>query len=113
MWLSDRTGSKNRSGAFLAAVVYSDGAGVQLSDTQGGTAGTQFLPYGIISVPPKGARAAAVEAGGRVCVVGIESGTEMYLEPGEIGLYSAGGASLVLKNDGSVYINGRRFEPGE
>ncbi len=29
------------------------------------------------------------------------------LEPGEVMLYSKGGASIVLKNNGSVLINGR------
>ena len=32
------------------------------------------------------------------------------LEEGELMLYSKGGASIVLKNDGSVVINGKVFE---
>ena len=42
--------------------------------------------------------------------LGIVNKKEFSLEPGEIMLYSAGGATLELKNDGFVYINGVKFK---
>ena len=34
------------------------------------------------------------------------------LEAGEVRLYSAGGAEILLRNNGQVVINGQVFEPG-
>ena len=45
-------------------------------------------------------------AGGAVCL-GVIAAPPEPLEPGEVMLYSAGGASIVLKNNGKVLINGR------
>ena len=36
-------------------------------------------------------------------------GQEQTLSEGELMLYSKGGASIVLKNDGRVLINGREY----
>ena len=45
--------------------------------------------------------------GGELCM-GVVAPQEK-LESGELMLYSAGGASITLKNDGNVYINGKKY----
>ena len=65
-------------------------------------------PYGFFSLPPEGESAVVLPLeDGEVClgVVGSADG----LEEGEIMLRSKGGASLVLKNDGRVLVNGREL----
>ncbi len=104
MWKSS---DKKSESVLTAIVAYSDGVGVQLYDTKGGTAAVQYLPYGVQSVPPEGVKAAAAEINGRIYMLGVEGVLDKPLDPGEVALFSAGGASIVLKNDGNVYINGR------
>ena len=65
-------------------------------------------PYGFFSLPPGGESAVVLPLeDGEVClgVVGSADG----LEEGELMLRSKGGASLVLKNDGRVLVNGREL----
>lgn len=63
-------------------------------------------PYGIAYVPPVGEGAVLVPFDGGDACVGVVAGLPENLERGEVMLYSAGGASIVLKNDGTVLING-------
>lgn len=66
------------------------------------------LPYGIACMPPKGACAVVLPlADGEVSLGVITQAPS--LEEGELMLYSKGGASIVLKNDGRVLINGREM----
>lgn len=68
------------------------------------------VPYGIIYAPPAGCQTVVMPVyGGEMCI-GIINNKEINLEPGEVMLYSSGGATLELKNDGYVYINGVKFE---
>lgn len=64
------------------------------------------FPYGLVSVPPSGEQAVVLPLDeGEVGLGVIANG--VGLEPGELMLYSKGGASVILKNDGRVLINGR------
>lgn len=65
-------------------------------------------PYGIAYVPPVGEGAVVVPFDGGEACVGVVSAVSQKLDRGELMLYSAGGASIVLKNDGSVLINGEK-----
>lgn len=65
-------------------------------------------PYGIVAVPPKGAKAIVLPTGNTAVCLGTPQKVE-GLEEGELMLFSAGGASVVLKNDGRVLINGREI----
>lgn len=68
-----------------------------------------IAPYGIVYVPPVGAQAVLVSTqSGDACVGVVNQGVE-DLRQGELMLRSAGGASIVLKNDGTVLINGKEF----
>ncbi len=66
------------------------------------------VPYGIVSVPVQGESAVMLDVGGRPVCLGVLQGNNS-LEMGEIMLYSKGGASIVLKNNGKVLINGKEF----
>lgn len=64
------------------------------------------MPYGVASVPPVGQKAVVLPLDdGEVNVGVITSGFD--LEEGEVMLYSKGGASIVLKNNGNILVNGK------
>ncbi len=65
-------------------------------------------PYGIAYVPPVGEGAVIVPFEGGEACVGVIADAPLKLSRGELMLYSQGGASIVLKNDGSVLINGEK-----
>ena len=65
-------------------------------------------PYGVVAIPPKGTSAVVLPTGNTaVCLGTPQKNTD--LQEGEIMLFSSGGASIVLKNDGRVLINGREL----
>ncbi len=68
----------------------------------------QCLPYGVYSVPPNGCSAVVLPVGEGEVTLGVTSGTA-EINQGELALYSSGGASIILKNNGDVVINGRVF----
>lgn len=50
---------------------------------------------------------------GRLCI-GVRRAENQYeIAPGELALYSLGGAYIILKNDGSIIINGQKYTNGE
>lgn len=71
-----------------------------------------FAPYGIASFPPKGEDLLLLQDAGKLSCVGTRS-TQNGLEEGELELFSSGGASILLQNDGSVVINGAITITGE
>ncbi len=66
-------------------------------------------PFGVISVPPTGAKAVVTPTEQGFIYTGVLNQAS-DLEPGELMLYSNGGASIVLKNNGQVLINGKVLE---
>ena len=64
-------------------------------------------PAGIAYVPAPGLQTVVVQSSGGAVCAGVITAPIEELEEGELMLYSAGGASIVLKNDGKVLINGR------
>lgn len=69
---------------------------------------SMYAPPGISSRPKMGDPVLLLEANGEKQMVGAKCDTEGLL-PGELRLRSAGGAEIVLKNNGQVVINGRVF----
>ena len=65
-----------------------------------------FVPGGYAWRPRAGETVLVIKAGDAVCVTGTESGAETDLAAGEVKIFSAGGASILLKNDGTVEISG-------
>lgn len=67
------------------------------------------MPYGIYTRPPQGAEVLILSSpSGEVCMGTVQSSPK-ELQPGEILLCSAGGASLRLCNDGRILLNGREW----
>ncbi len=67
-------------------------------------------PSGIFYVPIEDSDAVVIQTdSGKVCVGVRLPDKGANLLPGELMLYSQGGANIVLKNDGKVYINGKEF----
>lgn len=65
-------------------------------------------PYGIVAVPPKGAKAVVLPTGNTAVCLGTPQIVE-DLKEGELMLFSSGGASIILKNNGKVLINGKEM----
>ena len=67
-----------------------------------------IAPYGIVYNPPVGEKSVVLPLTKEQACIGVVAPYK-ELEEGELMLYSKGGASIVLKNDGSVIINGKVF----
>ena len=68
-----------------------------------------FCPYGIVSIPTTGSKVFLIPTSSGYLYSGALTQNHENLAAGEIGLYSYGGASLVLKNDGRVLVNGNEI----
>lgn len=65
---------------------------------------TSYSPYGYASVPPVGEEVMLIPSADGQAIVGTKI-KATKLQSGEILITSSGGASIALKNDGSVVIN--------
>ena len=97
-------------------LIHDGGSRVTTGQVTGGGTNTVFgenafqelekvSPYGITSIPVHGDTALLVEG---YCV-GVAEHPASSLQEGEVRLYSAGGAEILLKQNGSVVINGQVF----
>ncbi|HIR52518.1 MAG TPA: phage baseplate assembly protein [Candidatus Onthovicinus excrementipullorum] len=69
-----------------------------------------YAPYGYTSLPPAGSQVLLIPcAQGSVCA-GVQ-GDPGGLSAGEVRLCSAGGARIVLKNNGEIWLNGLTITP--
>ena len=109
MWLSEYVTGRSfeKESAVSGEVRGASKGNVAVSSTCDYTSLPMIAPAGIAYLPVEGAKTVIVNgAGGTVCL-GVIDAPPQDLEAGELMLYSAGGASLVLKNNGKVLINGR------
>ncbi len=109
MWLSKSIEEQTRRtrGAEDARVTASRGARIDASGTKPHGELRCVAPFGIASVMPDGVQAVILPIGGESVAIGALAQNLSELSPGEVMLYSAGGARLILKNDGSIIANGR------
>ena len=68
------------------------------------------VPFGMDVCMPQGERVLMMPESG-VCLGCVNDARD--LQPGEIRLFSAGGAEILLKADGTVEINGQVFPKAE
>ena len=66
-----------------------------------------LFPYGFSSMAETGGKAVMLDG---FCA-GVSAVPDLSLKEGEVRLYSAGGAEILLKNNGDVVINGQVFSP--
>lgn len=107
MWLLDyiTQNGKNGKPAEKGKVNASSAEGMGVVASNSFRALKQVLPYGIVSVPPNGEDAVVIPlSDSQVCLGTICENKNV--QPGEILLFSKGGAEIYLCNDGKVYING-------
>ncbi len=112
MWISRYVteNSFSKDSASVGVVRASGKDKVTVSATNEHLALPVALPYGIAYTPPQGTQSVVLPTeAGNVCI-GVLGGASDDLKPGELMLYSDGGASIVLKNDGRVLINGKAVE---
>lgn len=103
MWLTRRL--FRGDGARVRCGLVSGEGAVDIQGESEYRAPEQVLPYGVSSRACQGDRAVMLDG---YCA-GVPCGTDSRLEPGEVRLYSAGGAEILLKRDGTVVINGQEF----
>lgn len=73
---------------------------------------TVFAPGGLTWCPKRGQGVLVVKAGMEDCIAGAEMEETEGMEPGEIRLFSQG-ASIWIRNDGSIQIEGRVLVNGK
>lgn len=113
MWIADYI-TKNSASAPCAVsgnVVNSSGLKTAVNSSVEHKDLKIVSPYGVYSVPPKGENAVVLPLADCEVCIGVTGSANVInnIEPGEILLKSKGGASIFLKNDGFVYINGAKF----
>lgn len=97
--------NSRRGGATVAQVSFSDSAGIGAVTFGEARDVPIFAPRGISYKPCEGDRMLMLQAdGAETCVGCLSVCTD--IESGELKLTSAGGATLKLKNNGEVEING-------
>ncbi len=64
-----------------------------------------YAPLGIEFFPSEGQKVLLLSCGNQTACVGVEMKKSDNLQSGEIRLFSQGGASILLKNDGSIVLN--------
>ncbi len=111
MWLTSFLNKgKNVTTATKGSVTASAQSSVQVDASTQHDDVAVVAPYGIAYVPPVGEGAVIVPFDGGEACVGVIADSPLKLSRGELMLYSQGGASILLKNDGSVLINGKKVE---
>jgi len=113
MWLSKQSAARegNTGGTSAGRVTGVRGSMTVMGDGEYRDVAV-YGPPGISALPLVGDNALLVEAGGEKRLLGVRNNTE-GLEPGEIRLRSAGGAEILLKNNGEVRVNGQVIAGGE
>ncbi|MGN0441468.1 MAG: hypothetical protein ACI4FO_02055 [Acutalibacteraceae bacterium] len=108
MWLTKNLEEQTRRqrNAEKASVTAATGAYLDANGTKSHAAQPCVAPYGMAYVIPGGSRCVLLPLGEGCASIGVFA-PDNELEPGEVMLYSAGGASIVLKNSGEVLINGK------
>lgn len=109
MWLTSFINSEKQSRTpTRGSVSDSSGKSVQIEASTQHRNLKIIAPYGVAYVPPIGEQAVVLPFDGSEACVGVLAASAKDLKRGELMLYSSGGASIVLKNDGTVLINGKQ-----
>lgn len=109
MWLTKNIEQQTRRqrSAEDARITAADKSHIDANGTKLHSSLPCLAPFGIASIMPSGSQAVIIPVGTGSAALGIVQSTSEELEAGEIMLYSAGGARLVLKNNGSIIANGK------
>ncbi len=105
MWLTQRLGGVQ--GAKVSSGQVAGGRQFAVRGENEYQCPETLFPYGFSSLAAQGGKAVLVDG---FCA-GVSSMPDGSLEEGEVRLYSAGGAEILLKRSGEVVINGQVFQP--
>lgn len=110
MWIPKVIADKHRQRNIThGVVVHTDGNKTSINTVQEFKEVDKIVPYGIMYSAPIGSKSVVVPVGKSQVCAGIICNRNDELEPGELLLFSSGGAKIHLKNDGTVIINGKIF----
>ena len=111
MWLCKEINSFNKknSNSSIGKVTQVNNGNVCVEDDSEYRDIPVVCPYGYVSLPVVGSEAVFSPISSEFFYLGCKIKNRENLRPGEVGLYSYGGASIVLKNDGRVLINGNEI----
>lgn len=109
MWISRNYASKSSTAAAETGTVTIGGSGsLEAASTVHAREICHYAPYGYSAAVPTGEEILLINGSAGTVSAGIKMKDE-NLKSGEISISSAGGARIMLKKDGSVYINGVTF----
>ncbi len=103
MWLTKQL--EQEKGAKVGSGLVAGGKGFTVRGESEYISPELLFPYGFSSAAPQGEQAVMLNG---ICA-GVSAVPDSSLEEGEVRLYSAGGAEILLKNSGEVIINGKVF----
>lgn len=109
MWITEQLGQNERQAvATTADVTMIDKDTISTSGSENLKGVPVFAPFGVQSIPPTGTTVLLVNADkGAVCCGSINN--KDNLAAGEVKIYSSGGASIILKNNGDILLNGAKI----
>ncbi len=105
MWLSKRFNKPKISVSEVGTVTNSNNSTINTSSTVSSNGVLNYSPYGYSFSAPKGEEVLLINSSLGTVGAGIKMKNE-NLSSGEIAISSIGGAKIILKNDGTVFING-------
>lgn len=105
MWLTRQLGQSG--GAKVTSGQVQGGGKLSVRGESEYRSPEQLFPYGFSSLAAQGEKAVMLDG---LCA-GTSALPDPSLEEGEVRLYSAGGAEILLKSSGEVVINGQVFQP--
>ena len=107
MWITNYIAKERSSNPVSGQITY--GSAVKADVFASGEYNNMRVvsPYGVIYNPPVGATGVVLPTEDGNMLLGVCPKENVELSPGEIMLFSSGGASIVLKNNGKVLINGK------
>lgn len=105
MWLTKKLAAGD--GLRLTSGQVESSGGLCIQGEQRFNSPEQVFPYGFKSAAKAGQQAVMLDG---YCA-GMLSAPDSGLQEGEVMLYSSGGAQLVLKNDGTIVMNGQIIGP--
>ena len=106
MWLSKRvSGERENEKAENGFVTMSSEQGIETASSSRKRNIRSYAPYGYSAKIPVGAEVILIPFSEGQAAIGCTENGEA-LDEGEISIKSKGGAEIVLRNDGSVVING-------
>lgn len=106
MWNSRRAAAAQHDAVAHTGRVTTGGGYIHVHTDMERRAPVIAVPYGMAVCVPQGENVLMLPESG-VCLGCINDAEGM--EPGEVRLFSAGGAEICLKADGTVTINGQVF----